>query len=204
MNVHLMRHPAREGEAGRCIGQTDVKLSAEGRASLPLLCEQASRVKPTRVVSSDLQRCRILAEEIAARQNLKVTVEPTWRELHFGAWENRTWNDIQKDDGTNLAAWMTDFVEVAPPGGESFRQLQKRALGALDRLERDPGSTVVVTTHAGVIRSLLCAFSDMPLTRIFEVEVPYGSLTHLRWNEGKWTLVSEITVTAHSVQEDIR
>lgn len=204
MNVHLMRHPAREGAPGRCIGQTDVALSAEGCASLPRLGRQAAEMRPTRVVSSDLQRCRLLAEEIAEGQKLKVELSPAWRELDFGAWEDRTWDDIQKEDSARLAAWMENYVEVAPPRGESFRQLQERALGALDRLDRRSGETVVVTTHAGVIRSLLCAFSDVTLTRIFEVSVPYGSLTHVRWNEGKWNLVSKLELTAHSVREDIR
>jgi len=199
-----MRHPAREGEAGRCIGQTDVALSAEGISSLPRLGQLAAQVKPTRVLSSDLRRCRILAETIAAKRNLTMEINPGWRELHFGEWENRTWDEIRREDPQRLAAWMDNYVEVAPPGGESFRQLQERVLGALEQLHRASDETIVVATHAGVIRSLVSALSDISLTRVFEISVSYGSLTHLRWSEGKWTLISKPEWSANSVQQEVR
>jgi len=204
MNVYLMRHPAREGEAGLCIGQTDVALSAEGLSSLPRLGQEAEKVKPTRIISSDLQRCRILAETIAGMRNLSVNINPEWRELHFGDWENRTWDEIRHADPKRLAAWMNHYVEVAPPDGESFRQLQERALGALHRLDRTAHETIVVATHCGVIRALISAFSDVSLTRVFEISVPYGSLTHLCWRDEKWALGSTVERTDNSVQREVQ
>jgi alpha-ribazole phosphatase len=204
MNVYLMRHPAREGGKGVCIGQTDVGLSAEGRASLPRLCQKAADLKPSRVISSDLQRCRSLAEGIASLLNLTVEINPAWRELNFGDWESRTFDEIQSEDPLNLAAWMENYVEIAPSGGESFRQLQTRALGALNQLGHTPGETVLVATHAGVIRSLISAAAGLSLTRVFEIGVQYGGLTHLAGSDGKWTLVSPLELTDHSVQKDIR
>src|SRR5271168_4504009 len=163
MDVYLMRHPAREGEAGRCIGQTDVALSTEGISSLPRLGQEAAQVKPTRLLSSDLRRCRILAETIATKCYLTVEINPLWRELNFGEWENRTWDEIREKDPKSLAAWMENYVQISPPGGESFQQLQKRALGALDELDRASDESVLVATHCGVIRSLVSAFSGISL-----------------------------------------
>ncbi len=204
MNVYLMRHPAREGDKGLCIGQTDVGLSAEGRASLPQLCQKAADLKPSRVVCSDLQRCRILAEGIARRLDLTVEINPQWRERNFGDWENRTFDQIQNEDPHNLAAWMANYVEIAPPGGESFQQLQTRALGALNQLGPISGETILVATHAGLIRSLISAAAGLSLKRVFEIGVNYGGLTHLAWRDGKWTLVSPLELTDHTVQKDIQ
>jgi alpha-ribazole phosphatase len=189
MNIYLMRHPQRESTAGRCIGQTGVPLSDEGRATLPLLARCAAGLSPVRVVSSDLQRCRLLADEIARASNLTVETNPQWREIHFGNWENRTWDDIERDDAPTLAAWMKDFVDVVPTGGESFRQLQARALSALESVGEFSSGAVIVVTHSGVIRSLMSAFSGVPLTRVLDIPVPYGSLTQLGRCDGKWALL---------------
>ena len=67
MTLTLMRHPHIDFAAQRCIGQTDVDLSFEGKSSLKSIAGQACRLFPDLVISSDLKRCRLLAEEIAAR-----------------------------------------------------------------------------------------------------------------------------------------
>jgi broad specificity phosphatase PhoE len=82
---------------------------------------------------------------------------------------------------------MADFDKVAPPGGESFQQLQARVISAISSQLTSPqrgtpeGHTFVVT-HAGVIRAAVSAFSTQPLRRAFEYAVPYGALTSFYWN----------------------
>ena len=67
MILTLMRHPAVEIANGRCIGQTDIDLSVAGEASLESLAKEACRLLPDRIISSDLKRCRLLAQQIADR-----------------------------------------------------------------------------------------------------------------------------------------
>jgi len=133
MTLTLMRHPHIDFAPQRCIGQTDVDLSVEGESSLECLAEQACRLFPDRVISSDLKRCRHLAEEIAARLRIRPVFDPIWREIDFGFWENRTWEAIRREESEAFAGWVADFVTAAPPGGESFLQLQKRILSAIDQ-----------------------------------------------------------------------
>jgi broad specificity phosphatase PhoE len=86
---------------------------------------------------------------------------------------------------------MNDFVMVAPPGGESFHQLQSRVVSALQKIDTQPSDNLLVVTHGGVIRSAVCAFSDLPLRRAFELEVPYGSTTCLRCKDDHWSVVPD-------------
>jgi broad specificity phosphatase PhoE len=203
MILTLMRHPAVEIANGRCIGQTDIDLSVAGEASLESLVQEACRLLPDRVISSDLKRCRLLAQRIADRLHITPVFDSIWREVNFGLWEDRTWNDIRREDGRAFADWVADFVTVAPPGGESFQQLQNRVLDAIsnvctvgmrfcasgdaypntsfsifpaDARKRVP--TVLVVTHAGVIRAAYAAFSKLPLSRAFDHHVPYGGMLH--------------------------
>ena len=128
MMLTFMRHPPIEAKGERCIGQTDVELSPEGRAALIPLAEEASRLKPNKILCSDLQRCQVLAEAIALRLGLSSEPDPVWREVNFGTWESRTWSDIQAEEPHRLTEWMADFETVAPPAGESFADLQARVL----------------------------------------------------------------------------
>ena len=96
MTLTLMRHPHIDFAAQRCIGQTDVDLSFEGKSSLKSIAGQACRLFPDLVISSDLKRCRLLAEEIGARLHIRPVFDPAWREIDFGFWENRTWEAIRR------------------------------------------------------------------------------------------------------------
>src|SRR5215469_7723098 len=140
MILTFMRHPPIDERAERCIGQTDVALSPAGWAALVPLAERACRLRPDRILCSDLQRCQLLGEAIAARLGLAAEPNATWREVNFGTWENRTWSDIQATEPRVLGEWLADFDKVSPPGGESFQQLQVRVLSAIRSQITEPQS----------------------------------------------------------------
>jgi alpha-ribazole phosphatase len=175
MPVILMRHPAVDFIKQRCIGQFDIDLSPRGRISLRSLAIEACRLEPDRLISSDLKRCRLLAEEVAFRLNIRPEFDPIWREIHFGSWENRRWEEIRAEDPETFEEWAADFVRVAPPGGESFGELHQRFMSGLSRLGQSE-SDILVVTHAGVIRAANATFSKIPLSRAFEFQVPYGAI----------------------------
>jgi alpha-ribazole phosphatase len=194
MILTLMRHPAINATGERCIGQTDVELSPEGQTALPSLAEEARRLQPDRILCSDLRRCRLLGEAIGTRLGLRVEQDPIWREVSFGRWENRTWSDIEAEEPGALSEWISDFENVAPPGGESFQQLQARVISAIctrltNALELLPKGHAVVVTHAGVIRAAISAFANLPLRRAFEYAVPYGGQTSFLWKRTNWSML---------------
>ncbi len=191
MLLRLLRHPATTSRGERCIGQTDVPLSAKGLATIEPIVEEAARAKPTRILSSDLRRCRTLADAIGARLDICPEPDAIWREVNFGAWENRTWDDIRSDDPDALAARMDDFVAVAPLGGESSHQVQSRVVSELGRIDPGRSNNLLVVTHAGVIREAVFAFSDLPLRKAFELEVSWGSTICLRWKDDDWRVVPD-------------
>jgi alpha-ribazole phosphatase len=197
MMLTFIRHPPIETKGERCIGQTNVELSPEGRAALIPLAEEACRLRPDKILCSDLQRCQSLAEAIALRLGLSAEPDPIWREVSFGTWESRTWSEIQTEEPYLLNEWMTNFDTVAPPEGESFEHLQERVLSGIQsklggpkydpavspvtRLESNTAEAslthYLIVTHAGVIRAAVSAFCGLPLRKAFELKVPYGSHT---------------------------
>ena len=162
MVLIVVRHP--ETADPRVIaGQSDVALAPHALASVEGLA--ASLPAARRLVSSDLSRCRILADAIAAERGLPCTFDPRWREQSFGDWEGKRWDDV--DGREYLDHWTT----ATPPGGESIGEVQARVAAAL----ADSEDGTLVVTHAGPIRCALSLARGLSIAEAFAIDVPFGS-----------------------------
>lgn len=162
MAVIVVRHP--ETVDPRVIsGQSDVALAPHALAAIDGIV--ASLPPARRVVSSDLSRCRVLAEAIAARRGLAWQCDPRWREQSFGTWEGKRWDEI--DGREYLEQWMT----ARPPGGESIGEVRERVAAALEDIDDD----TLVVTHAGPIRCALAIRRAIGIGEAFAIEVGFGS-----------------------------
>ena len=177
MILYLVRHGAAEGCDGRCVGRTDAALSPAGAASVHALAGGWTSA-PGRVIASPLARARASADVLANAWSLPVEFEPRLAEMDFGEWDGRTWNEIETADGGRLAAWMSEWVAVRAPGGESFGDVAARVSAWAGELPRE-GSTLVVA-HAGSIRALLCTLLQLPLEAAFRLRVDHARVSAVR------------------------
>jgi len=106
--------------------------------------------RPTRLFSSDLPRCADLAHGLAEALAVPVHTDPRLREMNFGEWEGRHYDDIESEDGPRWRAWCESWRTTAPPDGESIDAFVARVSGWLD--SHTPSTTDAIVTHAGVIR----------------------------------------------------
>jgi len=176
----LVRHGAGEGQEGRVIGHADPPLSQRGRAQIENLLGTAGE-RPGRLVTSDLRRARSSAEILGSHWNLEPVIDARLRELDFGAWESRTWRELEREDPDRLGRWMRDWTRTPAPGGESFVELVARVSGWLEQWDWGDGSegATVVVAHAGSIRAILCRLLGVPLDEAFGFEVDYARVTAL-------------------------
>lgn len=152
MKLWLVRHAPVVAAPGLCYGASDLVADAAAtRAAALTLARQLPNGLTTRV--SPLQRCEQLWQAVKAlRPDLMQETDARLRELDFGAWEGRSWGDI---DRAEFECWLADFVDTPPAiGGESVRLLMARVAGAWDEW-RASGSDRIWITHAGVIRAAL-------------------------------------------------
>lgn len=174
LQLQLIRHPEPEVGPGVCYGQLDLPLKPGWERACDSLLGEI--VRPRRILTSPLRRCLEPARYLGEHLDCPVTEEPGLRELSFGDWEGRLWEEF---DGAESRAWAADYVHRHPPGGESFLELSERVHAAL-RSEAKTGGSLLVMTHAGPIRALLAHFHDQPLTRAMDFELPYLSVTRIR------------------------
>ena len=186
MDLYLIRHTRPKIEAGVCYGRLDVPLAptcVEDCAAV------AARLPPVEAVwTSPLARCHILAEAIAMRAGVVPVTDVRLRELEFGEWEGRRWEAIGRDESER---WAADYWNVAPPGGETYRELYARVGLALAQIIACGAHGVAVVTHAGPIRAALALGLRLEPQRYPEIKLDYGGIISLRLdaaNDVAWHL----------------
>lgn len=168
MEIYLVRHTETVCEKGICYGQSDVELLEPYLQYFETIKSQIP--EQVTVFSSPLVRCTKLANYLAS----SVITDPRLMEMNFGDWELKNWDDIPVDDFT---PWMNDFVNVRVPNGESFVDLYDRVVDFMkNELPKGTSKPVVIVAHAGVIRSVLCKISSLPLKDAFQNKADYGSV----------------------------
>ncbi len=177
MEIYLIRHTLPDIAPGICYGHSDIGVTANFPGDLATVKNKLAGIRPATCFTSPSLRCFRLAEALS----LGVAIQDArLKELDFGDWELSSWDDIPRDAFDH---WANDYVNQAPPNGETFQQLHQRATEFLQEVNANSRDAVVVVTHAGVIRALLAEALGLPLVNSFRIRVDYGSVTQLLVDE---------------------
>jgi alpha-ribazole phosphatase len=172
MELYVIRHTTPDVAKGICYGQSDIHV-------LHTFTEEAGRVllKLPAIVdviyTSPLLRCMQLAKTLAGSKQVNLMSDSRLKELNFGDWELKPWNDIEQD---SLMHWMNNYVEVCVPNGESYAQLAARVDDFLKFIRDQQHKAAVIVTHGGVIKSLHALINHVSLREAMEFQVTYGEI----------------------------
>lgn len=164
--IYLMRH-GQAAPPGLMSGQSDYALTQEGEAQIRAWAEFFAPIPIDAIWSSPLTRARQSAAIIAKALNRPVPegnffVEPAFREISLGEWEKLPKVEVMRKYPEEWAGRGRDFMNFAPPGGESFADLSRRAVPALKRLygEFSKLRHVLIMAHQAVNRSILADLGE--------------------------------------------
>ncbi len=153
LRIYLARHGQTDGNLNRRVqGWTDTPLNATGREQAQALARAIGGVQFDAIYSSTLSRSRETAQTVAGSRT--VTSLPGLRELNFGKYEDRAFDDpilkTRPRDGKN------------PEDGESGQQFYERVRAAVGeiRTQRTSG-TILVVAHAGTNQQVLRTLLDL-------------------------------------------
>ncbi|MHC0448271.1 alpha-ribazole phosphatase [Flavobacterium sp. 3-218] len=172
MEIYLVRHTETICEKGICYGQSDVDIAEPfDEIFNRIISELPSEAA---IFTSPLKRCVVLAKHI--QNNIKTISyqeDERLKEMNFGDWELKTWNEIPPEQ---LNPWMEDFVNIKVSNGESFVELHKRVGEFLSEKISKIDQPVIIVAHAGIIRSILCHQTSLPLKEAFNNKVDFGEV----------------------------
>ena len=185
----FVRHgkPASE-YCGRFIGATDVSLASEGVLQTKGLALRLGRRLPARCYCSPLTRTLQTAEILSESLGLPIQLDPDLREADFGRWEGFTFDQVAAVDLEAVNRWALGCEDFGFPGGELLRDFRGRVRRAADRLAADSAERILVVTHGGVIRAMICHFLCLEPQQYVLFEPRYGALTTIRLSEGRGVL----------------
>src|SRR5262245_9658495 len=180
----LVRHGEAEGVSNRCCGHLDPRLSAAGVLQANAVAHRLADETISKVYASTSSRAVETAQILAQPHGLSVQTIADLREMHFGDLEGLTYDEIERGWPDIFQSWMSRPTETQFPNGESFGQMRKRVLEALDSLlKSQKNEAIVVVTHSGVIRAILGSLLSIPDREIFRLGQKHGALNRVHYSD---------------------
>ena len=169
MKLILTRHGETvENAAGIIQGHLQGKLSELGKAQAKRLAQRLKNEKIDIIYSSDLTRAADTAKEIATyHPEIPLLLVKEIRERKHGDFDGRKRSEI---DASAEEASLFTSITTAPKNGESWLQVYERARMFLGKLnQKHKKQTVLLVSHGGFIRAMICAIKSQPPEEIFNV-----------------------------------
>lgn len=119
--LYLIRHAEAEGNLYRRIhGQFDTNVTPNGRRQIAALARRFAAVPVDAVYASDLTRTQTTAQAIAAPQGLPLRLEPGFREINLGVWEDRAFGWLYAFETAQIQCFNQDPRHWQVEGSETF------------------------------------------------------------------------------------
>lgn len=176
--IDLIRHGEPVG-GRRYRGQIDDPLSDKGWQQMR---SAVADHKPwEHIVSSTLSRCAEFAKELSERHQLPMSLDARFMEIGFGSWEGRTAAELMENDPDTLQRFWSDPINHRPEGAEALTDFRDRIIAAWDEtLQQHAGKHILIVGHAGMMRMIIRHVLDMPLDRMFRLQVPNAGITRIQ------------------------
>lgn len=192
MRLILVRHGETDWNAAlRYQGQSNVPLNQRGREQAKLLTARLKVRGAIALYTSDIVRAQETAEIVGAGLKLTPQTLPDLREIDVGQWEGLTPEELYRRFPDHMRQYERDPARTVRIGGESYQQLQERALRALKQIEsKHTGDQVVIAvSHGGTIRAILCHVIGLDLINFGKLWLDNGSISELHLGSNGWRVM---------------
>ena len=197
--VLLVRHGTTPTTGMKLPGRAPgLHLSDEGRRQADGAAQRIGALgRVAAVYASPIDRARETALPIARARRLALRIERDLAEVDVG-----DWTGISLARARRRPEW--EIVQRHPsgfrfPGGESFVEVQARMTAAVTRLvERHPGGTIVVVSHADPIKTLVAHAMGTPLDLFQRLVIAPASITVIAWRRD-----APLVLTINSLSGDL-
>jgi alpha-ribazole phosphatase len=175
--LYFLRH-GDTGLQGRYIGSTDVPITARGKEQVRQTSDLLQGKGITQIICSPLLRCRQTLEQL----NLPCACQfnDRLKEIDFGRWEGKNFSEVVKIDKELVDCWVADPDTFSFPGGESLSAFKKRVAAFKNQLETMVEDNILVITHGGIIRYLICLLLGLDSGKYLLFDVEPGCFCSIR------------------------
>lgn len=189
LQLLLIRHATNDWVPDRLAGWTPgVHLNDEGRAQASAVAQRLTGCRIDAVYASPLERAMETAAFVAMPHDLPVLPLQGVGELRLGELEGRSLKELSQHPLWGTVQHTPSLVRL--PGGESFTEMQARAVAAIEGLrESHPRDVVAVVSHGDVIKAILAHYGGLHLDMFQRLVVEPASISAVQFTEGPPRLI---------------
>lgn len=198
--IILVRHGQSEANANQIFaGHSDFPLTEFGHKQAKLVAEYlAKNEKIDAIYSSDLKRAYYTAVPTAELLGMEIIKDTRLREVFAGEWESKPTSFIEENYPEDFNCWRNDFSHVRCTGGESIIEVYNRIVPAICEIsEKNDGRTVLVTSHATVVRSFFAYAMGLPCDRTAEAPPALNAAMSVFEMDGHKVMSYQFNITDH-------
>lgn len=205
LKLLVIRHGQTQSNVERRFsGHQDVELTQEGIWQAQQLSYRLKDEQIDIAYSSDLKRAIHTAKIILRDRDVPLSIEPNFRELHFGDWEGLKLEEFDSDieKGDSPGWWSQPDSPLS--GGESVLDLRKRVKNTLDKVvkkhdQEDKCKTAIIVCHGGVTRMIIGLALDIPVEKIWYIRQQSTALNVIRYDKKMGFYVGSVNDICHLV-----
>ena len=160
--IYLLRHGHSTANAKSVLAGRDFKVSLSSTGKKQALAVQAelSGKVFAKIYSSPLPRCIQTLEPLATSLNKEIEILDGVIEMEYGDWSGKKLALLSRTKLWKSIQTRPSFVRF--PNGESFLEMQNRALEAVRSIAL-PGQTILLASHGDVIKAIVAGFVGLNL-----------------------------------------
>lgn len=154
--IFVVRHAEAEGNLYRRIhGQYDSRVTVNGFRQIEALKERFAQEQIDACYASDLLRTRVTATAIYAPKGLPLRLDPRFREVQLGVWEDMPFGQLDAQQPEKMKMFNADPLNWSVEGSERFCEYSQRFLDAMtEAAVKNDNKTIAIFSHGCVIRSM--------------------------------------------------
>lgn len=187
LKIYLIRHGETDfNKLSKEWGQgNEIPLNDWGIIQARRLSEKLKSIRFDKVISSDLERAKMTANELCRVLGIGVEYDKRIREYDPGEVDPQSDKWIEKYKEM-LNSGMSKY-DIRPYGGENIWDLIKRVHSFLKDLEKEEG-TFMIVSHSGVNAALINLSQGKQKDEFLSIKQDNVCINILEFNEGKWTI----------------
>jgi probable phosphomutase (TIGR03848 family) len=181
--LFLIRHATTAATGTRLGGRTEAPLDDAGRGQASAAAGRLADVPFAAIYTSPLARTAQTAQIIAEPHGVEVRTCEGVIEVDYGRWTDRPLKQVARTKLWPVIQARPSLVEF--PDGETIREAQLRAVGAIEEIvARHKNAVVGVVSHADVIKAVVSFYLGQPLDLFQRIVISPASATVLELSPG--------------------
>ncbi|MFC1942372.1 histidine phosphatase family protein [Chloroflexota bacterium] len=190
VEIILARHGETDWNTAELFrGTIDVELNETGVRQAELLGAYLKEVEIDAVYSSPLKRALKTAELIVGSRAMDVNIAHGLIDFDFGEWQGLSHQAVKDRYSKLYQEWINNPEHVGIPGGETLKNVKRRAMSVVnDVLRRYNNGIVVMVSHRVVNKVLVCALLGLENSHFWNIRVDTCGITRFDYETGKFIL----------------